>query len=335
MRSEQPEMVGWEITRQCNLTCPHCYTAATRRPMPDLSTPECKAIIDDLATMGTRSIGWTGGEPLLRADLEEIVAYGKAKGNFRQGVTTNGVLLDESRARSLKAAGITYIQISLDGSNPEQNMIMRRMTEDEFNKIIEAVRICKRLELTLDLAMLLGRDTIDDAWEFIKLARREGVSHIRYCGFVPWGRGKQKDVVERLLFREDRDKLRQFVLDAADIKDPIQMFDPAFGPLPPNYEFHDCIAGKQMLYISSTGEVYPCTSLLDKQFCVGNLHHRSIRELWNDPKMTEMSEFPFENIHGTCRSCETFPVCHGGCRGITYAHTRDLLASFPMCLKQA
>jgi radical SAM protein with 4Fe4S-binding SPASM domain len=335
MRSDRPEMIGWEITRQCNLSCPHCYTASSKRPVDELTTAECLSLMDDLIALGAKSIGWTGGEPLMRRDLEEIVAHGRDKGKLHQGITTNGILLDEARSVSLKEAGIAYVQISLDGSDPAHNKMMRNATEPEFFKVIEGIRACRKIGLQLDLAMLLGHENLEDALSFIQLAKREGVTHIRYCGFVPWGRGKRKDIIQRLLFREHRDRLKAFVEGASHRNAPVEMFDPAFGPLPSEYYFHPCVAGVQLMYISAKGDVFPCTSLIDEQFKVGSIRERAIKDIWNDPFMTAMAKFPRERITGPCKSCEYFARCQGACRGVTYAHTHNLYASFPMCLKTA
>jgi len=332
-RTDKPELVGWEITRACNLTCPHCYTAATRKPRDEMTTADCRRVLDELIALGTSFIGWTGGEPLLRSDLEELIIYAREQGNIESGITTNGVLLDEARARSLKQAGVSSMQISLDGSNAERNRVMRRATDEEFSKVVEAIRICHRLEFKLHMAMVIGKDTLEDVPAFVELARREGVTSIRYCGFIPWGRGKRSDVVGRLLWDDHRDRLRKYVESAGETENPVQMFDPAFGPIPPGYHFHECTAGVSTLYLSCYGDVYPCTSLLDKQFIVGNVKERSMREIWNDPNMTRIANFPREQIAGHCRECDYFPRCHGGCRGITFAHTGDLNASFPVCLR--
>lgn len=332
---QNSRMAGWEATRRCNLTCPHCYTAATRKQLNELTTDESLRIVDQLADLGITTIGWTGGEPLLRDDLEEIASHASWRGITRQGITTNGILLTEARARSLQTAGVNYIQISVDGSTAERNQAIRRATLEDFDTILEAVRICKRIDLHIDLAMVLGRATLDDAVPYLELAFREGIGRVRFCGFVPTGRGKRKDVISRLLFDEDLGALRAFVDDAVCLESPIAMFDPAFGPTPPSWEFHECIAGKTMIYINCIGDVYPCTSLLDDRFKVGNLRERTLADLMADPKMTEMSNFPKDQIHGHCRECDSFDVCRGACRGITYAHTRDLYASFPLCLKRA
>jgi len=332
-RTDKPELVVWELTRSCNLTCPHCYTAATRRPHNEMTTADCRRVLDELIELGTTFIAWTGGEPLLRDDLEELIVYAREKGKIESGVTTNGVLLDEARAQKLKDAGISSIQISLDGSTAERNRIMRRATDEEFAKVIEAIRVCRKLELKLHMAMVIGKETLDDVPAYIDLARREGVTSIRYCGFIPWGRGKRPDVIGRLLWNDHRDKLRKFVETAVQAENPVQMFDPAFGPTPPAYRFHTCTAGVKVLYLNCYGDVYPCTSLLDKQFVVGTVRRQSMREIWNDPKMTQIANYPREQITGHCRDCDYFPRCHGGCRGVTFAHTGDLNASFPACLR--
>jgi radical SAM protein with 4Fe4S-binding SPASM domain len=334
-RSDKPKMVALEATRQCNLSCPHCYSAATNRPVNELTTAEYLQIIDQLADLGSEWAGWTGGEPLLRTDLEELVGHASKRGFSRQGITTNGILLNETRAKALKDAGMTSVQISIDGSTAEKNREMRRATLEDFETVLQAIRICHSVGLQVDLAMLLGRATLEDAEPFLELANREKVTHVRFCGFVPSGRGKRSDVVERLMFNGKLGELKKFVSEAVYFNKPYAMFDPAFGPTAPDYEFHECIAGIEMLYISCTGDVYPCTSLLDKRFLVGNLREKSLAEIWNEPKMTEIANFPRETIHGHCRECDKFEGCRGACRGVTYAHTGDLNASFPVCLKQA
>jgi radical SAM protein with 4Fe4S-binding SPASM domain len=332
-RSEVPTLVGWEITRRCNLSCPHCYTAASRGPSPELTTADCRRVVDSLAAMGTQAIGWTGGEPLLRDDLEAIAAYARDRGGIRSGVTTNGLLLDERRLLSLRDAGVSSIQISLDGSTPERNRRMRGATHEQFDRILDALRISRRAGVRLHLAMVLGAENLDDAPDFLRLARDEGVESVRFCGFVPAGRGRRRQVVERLGFGPDLGRLREFVGTALAAGPPHVLFDPAFGPLPPDWTFHDCVAGMETLYISSTGDVYPCTSLLHPRFVVGNLGERRLEDLWDDPKMTLVASLPRQDLASPCRECPCLPGCHGACRGIAFVRTGDLRASFPACLR--
>ncbi len=332
-RSEVPRFVGWEITRRCNLSCPHCYTAASRAPSRELSADECRRVVDSLVAMRTEVIGWTGGEPLLRDDLEEISAYARDRG-IRSGVTTNGLLLDERRVGSLRDAGVETIQISLDGSSPERNRRMRGATLAQFGRILDGARISRRAGMRLHLAMVLGAKNLDDAPDYLRLARDEGVDSVRFCGFVPVGRGRRTKVVERLDFGRDLDRLREFVAAASAAAPPRVLFDPAFGPLPPDWTFHRCMAGVETFYISSTGDVYPCTSLLHPRFVVGNLVERSLEDLWNDPAMTFVASLSRNDLASPCGDCPRLAACHGACRGITFARTGDLRAAFPACLRR-
>jgi radical SAM protein with 4Fe4S-binding SPASM domain len=332
MRSEKPERIGWEITRHCNLTCPHCYSAATKKPLDELDTAESLEIIGALKELGVRFIGWTGGEPLLREDLEELIAYATELG-MKSAITTNGVLLDRKKAESLKSVGVNLIQVSIDGSTPERNSLMRRATTDEFFKALEAVRICKNLGYSVAMAMLIGEENLDDAYDYIKLAAREGIDCVRFCGFVPFGRGKSQN--QRLGFSKRLPDLKRFVSMYYGHEKPMVAFDPAFGPPPPYYYFHECMAGKKTFYLCSTGDVFPCTSLLSEENLVGNVRQKSIFDIWNDPKMTEVSNLTSDVIHGFCRDCKHLNHCHGACRGITKCHTGDLYASFPLCLYRA
>ena len=94
------------------------------------------------------------------------------------------------------------------------------------------------------------------------------------------------------------------------------------------------MAGKEIFYLKANGDLYPCTSLLNKRFLVGNIRQRSLEELWNDPAMESMADYPREKIHGICQECDNFINCHGACRGATFAHTGNISASFPVCLYQ-
>ncbi|PWB71287.1 radical SAM protein [candidate division GN15 bacterium] len=327
----KPEIIGWEITNQCNLSCQHCFTAAGKRAHGEMTTAECRTVIDAMADIGVVTIGWTGGEPLLRDDLEELIAYAAQK-KIRSTVTTNAVLLDRERAIRLFEAGNRAVQISIDGSTPERNRKMRGTTDEEYGRIIDAIRFCKELNSRVILATVLGLENLDDAPAMLALAEREQVDMIRFCCYAPVGRGKRSDIKQRFGFGGALPKLLAFVEQAQQQESVIVDLDIGFGPVPPDYEFHQCIAGKETFYLKATGDLYPCTSLTYPQFLVGNLREQSLAELWQSPKMRGASEYPLESIEGHCRSCENFRNCRGGCRGVVLAHTGEIDASYPLCL---
>lgn len=329
--ARRPALVGWEITNQCNLTCKHCFTAAGKRAHGELTTGECRDLIDTMAVSGVETIGWTGGEPLLRDDLEELIGYARDR-NIRSTITTNGLLLDRSRAHSLMAAGNRAIQISIDGSTAERNRAMRGTTNDEYKKVLDAIRICRDLGCRPILATVVGQENLEDAPEMIKLAIREGAEAIRFCCYAPIGRGRRQDVRKRFSFAEALPELLDFVEQAQAESELTTEFDVGFGPTPPDYTFHECVAGAETLYLKANGDVYPCTALIFPQFNAGNVRRTPLSEIWDSPAMSTAAEYQQCDIQGHCRECDNLANCHGGCRGAVLAHTGDLGASFPHCL---
>lgn len=331
--ARQPLLAGWEITRQCNLTCPHCFSAAAKRPHNELTTAEGRDLIAAMARIGVKTIGWTGGEPLLRGDLEELTACAVAAG-IRCSITSNGILLDKNRARSIKDSGCHSIQISLDGSTPERNHRIRRATHEDFYKIIDGIRFCQDLKIPVTLAMLIGQENLDDAYEMVKLVKRMGIKELRFCGYTPAGRGKWESVKERLSFTTRLAELAEFIEIVSTDDSVSYFFDPGFGPIPPTYHFHTCVAGVETFYLKSNGDVFPCTSLLYKQFLVGNVRTRSLEDIWNDPAMPAMSRAQEGPFTGLCGTCDNLDRCRGACRGAAFAYTGDLKSSYPVCLYQ-
>jgi len=326
-----PRIIGWGITNGCNLSCRHCFTASGKRSRNEMTTAECRRVIDAMAAIGVSTIGWTGGEPLLRTDLEDLIDYARQK-RIRSSITTNGILLDRERAVRLTEAGNRAIQISIDGSSPERNRLMRGATEEEYHTILEAIRTCKRLDIRVILATVLCRENLDDGPAMIKLATREGVDSIRFCGYAPIGRGKSKDIKKRFDLAQALPELLRFVEQAQEERTLIVDFDIGFGPTPPDYTFHKCVAGIETFYLGATGDVYPCTSLAYREFLVGNVREIPLEDIWNSSGMLKVSEFPLEDIQGHCCGCDNFGNCHGACRGAALSHTGDLKESFPLCL---
>ena len=328
--SRRSEIVGWGITNRCNLSCPHCYSSATKQRIDELSTAECLDLLNSLSRMGALRIGWTGGEPLLRKDLDILIGRATALG-IGSAITTNGTPLTRDRVQSLARAGLRTVQVSLDGSNADRNTRIRKATPRDFDRSIRGIETCLEADLTVHMAMLIGAETLDDVERYLALAKSLGVTSVRFCGYVPWGFGKNDDARARLDLRGRLDELRSLIEELQDTEKPQVLFDPGFGPLPPFFDYHDCIAGVGLLYLGPNGDVYPCTSLLDERFRVGNVRDRSLEAIWDDPRMTEMARYPRANIQGYCRDCRAFERCRGACRGITYAYTGDLNASFPLC----
>jgi len=328
------QFIGWGITERCNLSCPHCYSSAKKSADDELTTDECKAVIDTLAKVKVGTIGWTGGEPLIRKDLEELMRYAAGYG-IESGITTNGIPLTRKRVESIAAVGVKTLQISLDGSTPEKNRYIRAARLKDFELVIQGLKYSVELGLRVHLAMVISRATLDDVKDYIQMSRDLGVNSIRFCGYVPHGFGDQDAMREKMLLGDRLSELATLIDELEDVESPEFLFDPGFGPMPPSYKFHHCIAGVGTFYICADGSVYPCTGFLDDRFKAGNLRERRLEEILSDPAITEMANYDHNRIHGHCRECQYFRVCRGACRGAVFAHTGDLDASFPVCLFRA
>ena len=328
----KPAVVGWGITDACNLTCAHCYSSARRGRGDELSTEQAKQVLDQLGALGAQRLGWTGGEPLLRKDLEQLTSYARDRHGISAGLTTNGTPLTARRARSLAAAGISFVQISLDGTSAVRNRRIRGATPLQFDQVMRAIGVAREVGFDVHLAMLLSAATLDDVRSMARLAGTLQVKSLRFCGFVPWGHARAEHVRAQHDLSGHADEVRALITELQGQQSPMVLFDPGFGPLPPDYSFHQCIAGMEMVYIAANGDVFPCTALLHPSFRVGNVRERSLASLWDDPAMTAVARYPRERIAEPCRGCPSFEDCRGGCRGYVVACGLPMDAALPNCL---
>ena len=118
-------LIAWEVTRSCNLACKHCRAEAHPEPYPgELSTEEAKALIDTFPSVGNPIIIFTGGDPMIRPDVYELIAYAGSKG-LRCVMSPNGTLITPENARKIKEAGVQRCSISIDGYNAEKHDAFR------------------------------------------------------------------------------------------------------------------------------------------------------------------------------------------------------------------
>jgi radical SAM protein with 4Fe4S-binding SPASM domain len=334
MANHKIKIIALEITRMCNMQCPHCYTNAGKAIPDELTATEWKELLDQLAEFSPDMLGWSGGEPLLRPDFLDIFGYAYQKHRLRATLVSNGLTITPENLEILKQNGLINIQISLDGSKHEINSLIRGGTEDMFDRIMASLAYCKEAGIEVMLGVMPHPRNIDDLPELVELAKRYNVAYLRFCAFVPFGRG-QKDAI-RDSYILDHQQYRKFIKFTDRITGIKYMIDRVNGPLPPDYEYgcrteDGCPAGSKLLYISANGEVYPCTALWDPEFLVGSVRKRPLRELYDDPRMKYVGSFSKENIKGSCRACDNFSNCGGACRGTVYSLTGDLTASLPYC----
>lgn len=262
------------ITNRCNLNCVHCGIDAERTStIPEMTLGEYKDLFVDARDLGAEKLDITGGEPVLRRDLPDIVSAGSSLGYYVK-LNTNGTLLTRNRLVQLKERGLDGIAISLDGSTPERYGHIRRTGESEFYRSVETIRLSKELGLYTKVNTVVFESTLDDIPHITQLCIDLGADAHRVCYFSPIGRGsrcKEKPVDPCALISFVKEKMMSYTSE----------IDLSFGS-PFSNSDTGCFENTDMLQVLSDGSVYPCSVLTAYGVPLGNVHQRSVVEIWND-----------------------------------------------------
>jgi AdoMet-dependent heme synthase len=339
----QPRMIAWEVTRSCNLSCVHCRAASHLGPYPgELSTGDCKRLLDDIESVSKPVIILTGGEPLLRPDIFEIAAYGTRKG-LRMVMATNGTLVEEDTGRKMIASGIRRVSISIDGKDAESHDAFRNQP-GAFDGAMRGIGALKTGKMEFQINTTITTANLHQIKEIHDLALNIGAAAHHIFLLVPTGRGKAlaeqaitaADYEETLMWfhRESLTCAIQLKATCAPHYFRIMRQNRPKGAQPAKQtsgHFHEstrgCLGGITFCFISHVGQVQPCGYL---ELDCGNVRKQSFGEIWDGSDV-------FRNLRdsgkygGKCGRCEFIKVC-GGCRARAYEATGDYLAEEPLCL---
>jgi len=340
-----PRLIAWEVTRTCNLACIHCRAAAQDRAYEgELSTREAFAFLDNVATFAQPIIILTGGEPLLRPDIFEIAAYGKAKG-FRMTMAPNGTLITPEKAHRMVEAGIERISISLDGATAASHDAFRQVP-GAFDGALRGIACARGAGLEFQINTSITQQNLAELPAIQKLAVELGAVAHHIFLLVPTGRGK--DLAEQAISAQQYEKTLHWFYEQKD-QVPLQLK----ATCAPHYYrilrqrahadgkkvdmqtfgldavTRGCLGGIGFSFVSHVGQVQPCGYL---ELNCGNIREKPFREIWEDSEIFRNLRDP-SLYQGKCGRCEFVKVC-GGCRARAYESTGDYLAPEPLCLYQ-
>ncbi|MDO9632448.1 MAG: radical SAM protein, partial [Humidesulfovibrio sp.] len=186
----QLRLIAWEVTRSCNLACKHCRAEAHMEPYPgELSTEEAKALIDTFPDAGSPIIIFTGGEPLMRHDIFELIPYAKSKG-LRCVMAPNGTLLTEENACKIKELGIERCSISIDAPNASAHDEFRGV-KGAFASSMQGIEHLKAAGLEFQINTTVTKDNLHQFKEIFHLAEDLGASAWHIFLLVPTGRAAE------------------------------------------------------------------------------------------------------------------------------------------------
>lgn len=326
--------VSWNLTARCNLRCGHCYLDAGRRAgAADLSTKDCLRIVGELASVNPNLLLiLTGGEPLLRPDLEVIAGAAAARG-MTVVVGTGGTLLDARAAARLKACGVSGVGISLDAAYHPGLHNQLRGRPGAWEAAVAGLRVCREQGLDVALHTSVFRWNRAELPAVAELAARLGAKAWNVYFLVCTGRGQgltdlAADEYEAAL-RELRNLQRAMegrLLVAVRCAPHFRRVAAGDGAARLHAYATGCPAGDQYVRIGVHGEVTPCPYL---PAIAGVLGEQTFPEIWRSaPLLLRLRDR--RGLQGRCGAC-----CHrdgcGGCRARAFAATGEVMAEDPSC----
>jgi AdoMet-dependent heme synthase len=334
------QVVAWEITRSCNLACAHCRASSGEgRYDNELTMDESRRLIDEIREVGNPIIILTGGEPLLHPDILSIASYARDQG-LRVVLGSNGTLLSEEMATSLKKVSVARVGVSLDFPNAVLQDDFRGK-DGAFDAAIEGIRNARRSGMEIQINSTVTKLNVGYLEELLDLALKVGAVAFHPFMLVPTGRGKNLESVA--LSAEEYETTLNWIYDKQlELGDRI-FFKPTDAPhymriarqrqraCPAPHASHmitrGCLAGTGFCFISSRGRVQGC-GYLDVE--AGNIREESFSRIWQESTLFQNLR-NLANLKGKCGVCEYQRIC-GGCRARAYEATGDYLAEEPYCV---
>lgn len=347
--NERPFVVVWEMTQACDLACKHCRACAQPlRDLQELTHAEARNLIDQIAAMNAGVLVLSGGDPMKRADVYDLVRYGHKIG-VRMAMTPSVTpLLTDGAIHRLAGEGLSQFAVSLDGSCASIHDTFRGYP-GAFDRTLEVIRVAREAGLPVQINTTVSRHNLADLPAMADLLA--GLDIVLWSVFflVPVGRGQADQRIapdeyeqvfellwtlrQRVPFKiksTEAPHYRRFVLQKlkADRRDATEASaDPARQR--PGYESINLNDGRGFVFISHRGEVYPSGFLA---VSVGNIRKAPLADLYrNHPLMRDLRNS--DRLGGKCGVCEFRNVC-GGSRARSWALTGDPLAAEPDCVYQ-
>lgn len=349
--ADKKPVVVWNVTRRCNLKCVHCYAHAKDLPFEgELSTAEAKRVLDDLSEFGCPVILFSGGEPLMRPDLPELAAYAVRKG-MRAVISTNGTLITPDVARELKAIGLSYVGISLDGMEEVNDRF--RGVKGAFQRALRGIQACRQEGIKVGLRFTMNRLNGAEIPSIFDLLEEQDIPRVCFYHLVYAGRGS-KLMEEDLSHTETRaavdlimDRTRDLHL-RGKAKEVLTVDNHADGPYvylrllregsPRAASVLELLkmnegnnSGRGIGCISWDGEVH--ADQFWRHYSFGNVRERPFSRIWTDlsnPLMKQLKAKK-EHVKGRCARCRWLDVCGGNFRVRAEAATGDLWSPDPAC----
>jgi radical SAM protein with 4Fe4S-binding SPASM domain len=337
-------LLFWESTIKCNLACAHCRRIdSNEAACKDLSTSQAENLIKQLAALGTNQsmmpvLVFSGGEPLCRNDLFELISHAKSLGII-PALATNGTLIDANIAEKIRKAGVMRVSVSLDGATAEVHNKLRQL-DGSFERALEGIGRLREKKVPFQINMTLTRHNAHQTEDIYNLAKSLGAVAVHIFMLVPVGCGQSLAETDMLTPQQYEQKMLDIC--RLDGRGELQL-KVTCGPYyeriikeqglsaKTNKRSHGgssrgCLAGLGVLFVGHQGDVFPCGYLPVK---CGNILEDKLSDIWyTNPDLARMRDSSL--LEGKCGVCGYRQIC-GGCRARAYAATGNYMAEEPFC----
>lgn len=349
-RDKKPVVV-WNVGQRCNLKCIHCYSQSKDIEYPgELNTKEAKAMLDGLAEYGAPVILFSGGEPLMRKDLMELITYARNKG-LRAVISTNGTLITEEKAEELRKFGLSYVGISLDGLRETNDKF--RGIEGAFDDALQGIRNCLKLGIKVGLRFTINKRNAHDIPGIFELIEKEKIPRVCFYHLVYSGRGSR--LIEEDLTHEETRNVVDLIIDktkeAHDRGNKIEVLtvdNHADGPyIYQRLLNEDPKRAAEVLELlkwnegNSSGQGLACISWdgavhadqFWREYTFGNVRERKFGEIWEDKSNSLLTKLKDKKhyVKGRCSRCKWLDICGGNFRARAEAYYGDKWEPDPAC----
>lgn len=322
-------IVSWNTTNQCNMFCDHCYRDAGTKIASELNTQEAKKMLEEIAKAGFKIMIFSGGEPLMRKDIVELVTYASNLG-LRPVFGTNGTLISKELAEKLKQAGCMGMGISLDSLDPKKHDRLRKY-DNAWKEAVDGMKICKSAGLPFQIHTTVMDWNQNEILDITDFAVEMGAVAHHIFFLVPTGRGINIEQ-ESLRAKEYEDLITKIQEKTEQVEIEIKpTCAPQFMRIAKQkgqkVRFgRGCLAGISYCIISPKGDVQPCAYL---NIPVGNVREKPFNKIWEESDV--FKKLRTMAYGGGCGTCHFKKVC-GGCRARAYFYHGDYMAEEPWCL---
>lgn len=349
--ADKKPVVVWNVTRRCNLKCLHCYAQATAGAAPDeLTHEEGLALLQDLADFGVPVVLFSGGEPLMREDLFQLIERAVGLG-MRAVISTNGTLITREVAGRLRTLGLSYVGISLDGTQPTHDRF--RGQPGSFAAAMAGVRNCQEAGLKVGLRFTVSRLNYREVPAIFDLVEEYDIPRICFYHLVYTGRGSK--LLDQALSHAETRELVDLIcartrrlFDSGRQVEVLTVDNHADGP----YIYlkllkEDPARAEQVLELlkmnegNNSGRGIGCVSWEGsvhadqfwRHYSFGNVRERPFSAIWTDLSEPLLAKLKDKKRHvtGRCARCRWLDICAGNFRVRAEAVTGDLWAPDPAC----